>query len=40
MNVLTISGLACRYNGQPVLQDLSLNLADNEILCLLGASVV
>lgn len=38
MNVLTISGLACRYNGQPVLQDLSLNLADNEILCLLGAS--
>ncbi len=38
MTALNITGLACRYNGQPVLQDLSLSLADNEILCLLGAS--
>ncbi|MCD8548061.1 MAG: ABC transporter ATP-binding protein [Aeromonadaceae bacterium] len=35
---LQISGLSCRYHGQPVLQDLDLTLANQEILCLLGAS--
>ncbi|EAS43368.1 ABC transporter ATP-binding protein [Photobacterium profundum] len=37
-SALSVTNLTCRYNGQPVLQNLSLPVEDNEIVCLLGAS--
>ena len=37
-NALSVSDLICRYNGQAVLSDLSLNVEKGEIVCLLGAS--
>ena len=38
MSCLQIEGVSCRYNGRNVLEQLSLSVADNEIVCLLGAS--
>ena len=38
MNTLHIQSVSSRYGTQPVLQALDLQLAQNEILCLLGAS--
>ncbi|CAG21488.1 ABC transporter ATP-binding protein [Photobacterium profundum] len=37
-SALSVTNLTCRYNGQAVLQNLSLPVEDNEIVCLLGAS--
>lgn len=38
MSCLNIEKVSCHYNGRPVLERLSLQVADNEIVCLLGAS--
>ncbi|MFM5842812.1 ABC transporter ATP-binding protein [Aeromonas sanarellii] len=38
MSCLNIEKVSCRYNGRNVLEQLSLTVADNEIVCLLGAS--
>ncbi|AEY02806.1 iron(III) ABC transporter ATP-binding protein [Oceanimonas sp. GK1] len=38
MAALTIHDICCSYNGKPVLNGLSLEVEDNEIMCLLGAS--
>ena len=38
MSCLNIEKVSCHYNGRPVLEQLSLRVADNEIVCLLGAS--
>lgn len=38
MNILQISQLTCGYSTENVLQNLDLAMAQNEILCLLGAS--
>ncbi|MNQ77403.1 Spermidine/putrescine import ATP-binding protein PotA [compost metagenome] len=38
MSCLQVEKVSCRYNGQNVLEQLSLQVADNEIVCLLGAS--
>lgn len=38
MSSLNIEKLNYSYNGKPVINDLSLHLNDNEIVCLLGAS--
>ena len=38
MSNLSISSLAYSYNGKPILDNLSLDVKDNEIVCLLGAS--
>ncbi|MFM4703155.1 ABC transporter ATP-binding protein [Aeromonas bivalvium] len=38
MSCLQIEGVSCRYNGRNVLEQLSLSVAGNEIVCLLGAS--
>ncbi|MGC6341472.1 ABC transporter ATP-binding protein [Bisgaard Taxon 45] len=38
MNILHISQLTCGYSTENVLQNLDLAMAQNEILCLLGAS--
>ncbi|MBP8160104.1 MAG: ABC transporter ATP-binding protein, partial [Aeromonas sp.] len=38
MSCLQVEKVSCRYNGQNVLEQLSLTVADNEIVCLLGAS--
>ncbi|MGY3927091.1 ABC transporter ATP-binding protein [Aeromonas simiae] len=38
MSVLCVERVSCRYNGSNVLEDLSLHVAKNEIVCLLGAS--
>ncbi|MGB6187943.1 MAG: ABC transporter ATP-binding protein [Aeromonas molluscorum] len=38
MSCLQIEKVSCRYNGHNVLDQLSLSVADNEIICLLGAS--
>ncbi|WP_299019069.1 ABC transporter ATP-binding protein [uncultured Photobacterium sp.] len=37
-HALSVQNLTCKYNGQAVLQNLSLPVKDNEIVCLLGAS--
>ncbi|MEJ2763980.1 ABC transporter ATP-binding protein [Photobacterium sp. MCCC 1A19761] len=37
-HALSVRNLTCCYQGQPVLQNLSLPVEDNEIVCLLGAS--
>lgn len=36
--MLRISGLSCSYQGQPVLENIELEVAQGEILCLLGPS--
>lgn len=38
MSLLTINNLTCRYDGNTILNNLSLTLSDGEILCLLGPS--
>lgn len=38
MAALDIKGIRCSYNGKPILDNLSLSVAENEIMCLLGAS--
>ncbi|WP_219591770.1 ABC transporter ATP-binding protein [Aeromonas salmonicida] len=38
MSCLQVENVSCRYNGRNVLEQLSLSVADNEIVCLLGAS--
>lgn len=38
MSMLNIENLSVRYDGAVILNDLSLTLEDDEILCLLGAS--
>ncbi|QLB13227.1 iron(III) transport system ATP-binding protein [Bisgaardia hudsonensis] len=38
MKKLTINALSCQYNQQVVLQNLKLQVDENEIICLLGAS--
>ncbi|MGL5567470.1 MAG: ABC transporter ATP-binding protein, partial [Plesiomonas sp.] len=38
MSCLQVENVSCRYNGRNVLEQLSLTVADNEIVCLLGAS--
>lgn len=38
MAALDVNNLTCSYNGKAVLDNLSLQVADNEIMCLLGAS--
>lgn len=38
MKNLQIQGLTCQYQNNIILQNLSLNVEDNEIICLLGAS--
>ena len=38
MSNLSINNLEYSYNGKPILKDLSLQVKDNEIVCLLGAS--
>lgn len=37
-HALSVHNLTCRYNGHAVLENLSLVVEDNEIICLLGAS--
>lgn len=37
-HALSVTNLTCKYNGQAVLENLSLPVQDNEIVCLLGAS--
>lgn len=37
-DALSIKRLTCRYNGQPVISSLSLDVTKGEIVCLLGAS--
>ncbi|QUJ67062.1 ABC transporter ATP-binding protein [Photobacterium sp. GJ3] len=37
-HALSVQKLTCRYNGQAILENLSLVAEDNEIICLLGAS--
>ncbi|MGF1680715.1 ABC transporter ATP-binding protein [Photobacterium minamisatsumaniensis] len=37
-HALSVTNLTCKYNGQAVLENLSLPVKDNEIVCLLGAS--
>ncbi|GAL06531.1 ferric iron ABC transporter ATP-binding protein [Photobacterium aphoticum] len=37
-HALSITQLSCQYHGQAVLNNLSLPVEDNEIVCLLGAS--
>ncbi|KLV06249.1 ABC transporter [Photobacterium aquae] len=37
-HALSIKNLTCKYNGQAILENLSLPVRDNEIVCLLGAS--
>ena len=36
--VLELKGLTKRYNGRPVLDRISLSLAEHEVVCLIGAS--
>lgn len=38
MSCLQVENVSCRYNGRNVLEQLSLSVSDNEIVCLLGAS--
>ncbi|ART80899.1 ABC transporter ATP-binding protein [Oceanisphaera avium] len=38
MAALEVSGLSCNYHGTAVLNNLSLQVQENEIMCLLGAS--
>ncbi len=38
MAALDVNGICCSYNGNLILDDLSLQVAENEIMCLLGAS--
>ena len=38
MAALDVTNLSCSYNGNLVLNDLSLQVEENEIMCLLGAS--
>jgi len=38
VSCLQVENVSCRYNGRNVLEQLSLTVADNEIVCLLGAS--
>ena len=38
LSCLQVENVSCRYNGRNVLEQLSLTVADNEIVCLLGAS--
>lgn len=37
-HALSVQNLTCRYNGQAILENLSLVVEDSEIVCLLGAS--
>ncbi|PCS22063.1 ABC transporter ATP-binding protein [Candidatus Enterovibrio escicola] len=37
-DALIVSNLICRYNDQPVVNDLSFNVEKGEIVCLLGSS--
>ncbi|WP_036824475.1 ABC transporter ATP-binding protein, partial [Photobacterium sanctipauli] len=37
-HALSVTNLTCKYNGLAVLENLSLPVKDNEIVCLLGAS--
>ncbi|MGF1727418.1 ABC transporter ATP-binding protein [Photobacterium nomapromontoriensis] len=37
-HALSVTNLTCKYNGQAVLENLSLPVQENEIVCLLGAS--
>ncbi|MGL5949012.1 MAG: ABC transporter ATP-binding protein [Aeromonas sp.] len=38
MSCLQVENVSCRYSGRNVLENLSLKVAENEIVCLLGAS--
>ena len=38
MTALAIKNVHCSYNGLDILSDMSVTLAENEILCLLGSS--
>lgn len=38
MAALDVNGISCSYNGKTILNQLSLQVAENEIMCLLGAS--
>ncbi|MGO1793998.1 MAG: ATP-binding cassette domain-containing protein, partial [Oceanisphaera sp.] len=38
MAALDVKNLTCSYNGKAILDDLSLQVNENEIMCLLGAS--
>ena len=38
MAALDVKNLTCSYNGKAILDDLSLQVGENEIMCLLGAS--
>ncbi|OIN12373.1 ABC transporter ATP-binding protein [Oceanisphaera psychrotolerans] len=38
MAALDVNGIRCSYNGKAILDNLSLQVAENEIMCLLGAS--
>lgn len=38
MSCLQVENISCQYHGRNVLEQLSLTVADNEIVCLLGAS--
>ncbi len=38
MYALSVTNLTCRYQGRAVLENLSLNVMEKEILCLLGSS--
>ena len=40
LSCLNIEKVSCHYNGRPVLEQLSLQVADNEIVCLLGPAAV
>ncbi|PSJ46612.1 ABC transporter [Zobellella endophytica] len=38
MAALDVNGIRCSYNGKAILDNLSLQVVENEIMCLLGAS--
>ena len=38
VSCLQVENVSCRYNGRNVLEQLSLTVADNEIVCLLGGN--
>ncbi|MDM5072946.1 hypothetical protein ACM3N8_11800 [Aeromonas sp. A04] len=38
MSCLQVENVSCRYNGRNVLEQLSLTVADNEIVCLFEGS--
>ena len=40
LSCLNIEKVSCHYNGRPVLEQLSQQVADNEIVCLLGPAAV